>query len=43
MLLDLKQAIRDGSPVPIQLILEDKAGKRELVEVKAAGARSLGK
>ena len=42
MLLDLKQAIGEGKPVPIQLTLEDKAGKREIVEIKAA-VRPLGK
>lgn len=42
MLLDLKQPVREGKPVPIHLTLEDKSGKREVLEVKAV-VRPLGK
>ena len=42
MLLDLKQPMSEGKLVPINLTLEDKAGKREIVEIKAV-VRPLGK
>ena len=35
MLMDLKQALKEGETVPISLTFEDKAGKRQTVEVKA--------
>ena len=42
MLLDLKQPVSEGKPVPITLTLEDKSGKREVVDIKAT-VRPLGK
>lgn len=42
MLLDLKQPMSEGKLVPINLTLEDKAGNREIVEIKAV-VRPLGK
>ena len=36
MLMDLKQPLNDGDTVPVTLTFEDKAGKRQTVEVKAA-------
>lgn len=35
MLLDLKQPMKAGDTLPLTLVFEDKAGKRETVEVKA--------
>ena len=35
MLLDLKQQMKDGDTVPLTLVVEDKDGKRETIEVKA--------
>ncbi|MBT9456060.1 MAG: copper chaperone PCu(A)C [Burkholderiaceae bacterium] len=35
MLLDLKQQMKVGATVPLTLVFEDKAGKRETVEVRA--------
>jgi periplasmic copper chaperone A len=35
MLLDLKQALKDGETVAVTLVVEGKDGKRESVEVKA--------
>lgn len=35
MLLDLKQPIKAGDTLPLTLVFEDKAGKRETVEIKA--------
>lgn len=35
MLLDLKQQVKEGSSVPLTLVIEGKDGKRESVEVKA--------
>ena len=35
MLMDLKQALKEDETVPISLTFEDKAGKRQTVEVKA--------
>jgi copper(I)-binding protein len=35
MLMDLKQQVKEGETVPVTLVLET-AGKRELIEVKAA-------
>jgi hypothetical protein len=36
MLMDLKQALKEGETVPVTLVVEGKDGKRENVEVKAA-------
>ncbi|MGN6828876.1 copper chaperone PCu(A)C [Paucibacter sp. M5-1] len=41
MLMDLKQQVKVGDTLPLTLVFEDKAGKRETVEVKAA-VRALG-
>ncbi|TDP61497.1 copper chaperone PCu(A)C [Roseateles toxinivorans] len=41
MLMDLKQQVKAGDTVPLTLVFEDKAGKRESVEVKAE-VRALG-
>ncbi|MDT9001065.1 copper chaperone PCu(A)C [Paucibacter sp. APW11] len=35
MLLDLKTQLKPGDSVPLSLVFEDKAGKRQTVEVKA--------
>jgi copper(I)-binding protein len=35
MMMDLKQQIKEGDTVPITLVVEDKTGKRETLEVKA--------
>jgi copper(I)-binding protein len=35
MLMDLAQPLREGDTVPLTLTFEDKAGKRQSVEVKA--------
>ena len=35
MLMDLKQPMKAGDTLPLTLVFEDKAGKRETVEVKA--------
>jgi len=35
MLLDLKQQMKAGATLPLTLVFEDKAGKRDTVEVKA--------
>lgn len=42
MLLNLKQPIAEGTPVPMQLTFEDKTGKQEVVNIKAT-VRALGK
>jgi copper(I)-binding protein len=34
MLMDLKQPLKEGETVPVTLTFEDKAGKRQAVEVK---------
>jgi hypothetical protein len=36
MLMDLVKPLKDGEIVPMQLTFEDKSGKRQTVEVKAA-------
>ena len=36
MLMDLVKPLKDGETVPLQLTFEDKAGKKQTVEVKAA-------
>ena len=36
MLMDLAQPLREGDTVPLTLTFEDKAGKKQSVEVKAA-------
>ncbi len=41
MLMDLKQQVKAGDTVPLTLVFEDRAGKRETVEVKAE-VRALG-
>ncbi|MBT9455609.1 MAG: copper chaperone PCu(A)C [Burkholderiaceae bacterium] len=41
MLMDLKQQVKAGDMVPLTLVFEDKAGKRESVEVRAE-VRALG-
>jgi periplasmic copper chaperone A len=41
MLFDLKQPLKAGDVVPLTLTIEDKAGKRSTVEVKAP-VRALG-
>ena len=41
MLMDLKQQVKAGDSVPLTLVFEDKAGRRETVEVKAE-VRALG-
>jgi len=41
MLMDLKQQVKAGDTVPLTLVFEDKAGKRESVEIKAE-VRALG-
>jgi copper(I)-binding protein len=35
MLMDLKQAMKPGDVVPLSLVVENAAGKRETIEVKA--------
>lgn len=40
MLLDLANPVRDGEVIPLTLIVEDKDGKRETIDVKAV-ARPL--
>jgi hypothetical protein len=35
MLMDLVQPLKDGETVPVTLTFEDKAGKKQVVEVKA--------
>jgi copper(I)-binding protein len=35
MLMDLVRPLKDGDTVPLQLTFEDKAGKKQTVEVKA--------
>jgi copper(I)-binding protein len=35
MLMDLKQPLKEGDTVPVTLTFEDKAGKKQTVEVKA--------
>jgi hypothetical protein len=35
MLMDLTQTLKEGDTVPVTLTLEDKAGKKETVEVRA--------
>ena len=35
MLMDLKRALKEGETVPVTLTFEDKAGKKQTVEVKA--------
>jgi len=42
MLMDLKKPVVAGEAVPLSFVFEDKAGKRQTVEVKAE-ARALGK
>jgi periplasmic copper chaperone A len=41
MLMELKQALKDGDNVPLSLVVEGKDGKRETVELKAP-VRPLG-
>lgn len=41
MLLDLKGQARDGDMVPVTLVVEDKDGRKETLEIKAA-VRPLG-
>jgi copper(I)-binding protein len=41
MLMDLKQQLKAGDSVPLNLVIEGKGGKRETVEVKAP-VRALG-
>ncbi|MCZ2290398.1 MAG: copper chaperone PCu(A)C [Burkholderiales bacterium] len=41
MLMDLKAQVKAGDTVPVTLVVEDKDGKRETLEVKAT-ARALG-
>lgn len=41
MLMDLKQQVKAGDSVPLTLVFEDKAGKRETLELKAE-VRALG-
>ena len=36
MMMDLAQPLREGDTVPLTLTFEDKAGKKQTVEVKAA-------
>jgi copper(I)-binding protein len=35
MLMELKQPLKEGETVPVTLTFEDKAGKKQTVEVKA--------
>ena len=35
MLMDLKQTLKEGDTVPVTLTFEDKAGRKQTVEVKA--------
>lgn len=42
MLMDLKKPVAAGEAVPLSFVFEDKAGKRQTVEVRAE-ARALGK
>lgn len=35
MMMDLAQPLREGDTVPLTLTFEDKAGKKQMVEVKA--------
>jgi len=41
MLMDLKRQVREGETVPVKLVIQDAAGKRQTIEVKAS-ARPLG-
>jgi periplasmic copper chaperone A len=41
MLMDLKQAMKAGDVVPLSLVVENAAGKRETIEVKAE-VRAMG-
>jgi periplasmic copper chaperone A len=41
MLMDLKQQLKGGDSVPLTLVIEDKDGKRETLELKAP-VRALG-
>jgi len=41
MLMDLKQQLKGGDTVPLTLVIEDRDGKRETLEVKAP-VRALG-
>jgi copper(I)-binding protein len=36
MLMELTQPLKEGESVPVTLTIEDKAGKKTTVEVKAA-------
>ena len=36
MLMDLVKPLKDGDTVPLQLTFEDKAGKKQTIEIKAA-------
>jgi copper(I)-binding protein len=42
MLMGLKQPLKEGETVPVTLTFEDKAGKKQTIEVKAP-VRALGK
>lgn len=42
MLMDLTQPLKDGDTVPMTMIIEDKAGKKQSIDVKAS-VRALGK
>lgn len=42
MLIDLKQALKEGDVVPLSLVVEGKDGKRETIDVRAS-VRALGK
>ncbi len=42
MLMDLKQALKEGDVVPLSLVVEGQDGKRETIDVKAP-VRALGK
>ena len=36
MLMELKQPLKEGETVPVTLNFEDKAGKKQSIEIKAA-------
>ena len=40
MLMNLKQQVREGDSVPVKLVIQDAAGKRQTIDVKAT-ARPL--
>jgi hypothetical protein len=35
MLMDLKRELKEGDTVPIELVVEERGGRRQVVEVRA--------